>query len=70
VTRGNWRVLPNLVVDSTEHMDLKLRAIACHASQVRDATAVEARVRDRAAALGTSQGFSYAEGFEHIVLPA
>jgi LmbE family N-acetylglucosaminyl deacetylase len=61
---------PDLVVDITALMDVKLRAVACHASQVRDPAAVEARMRDRAAALGKPRGFTYAEGFEHIVLPA
>ncbi len=60
---------PSLIIDITEHMDLKLRAIACHSSQVRDPGAVEARMRDRAAALGKTKGFRYAEGFEHVVLP-
>jgi len=60
---------PGLVVDITDLMDLKLKAIACHASQVRDVRAVETRMRDRATALGQAKGFTYAEGFDHIVLP-
>jgi LmbE family N-acetylglucosaminyl deacetylase len=60
---------PRLVVDITETMDLKLRAIACHASQVGDGKAVEARVRDRSAALGKANRYTYAEGFDHVVLP-
>jgi LmbE family N-acetylglucosaminyl deacetylase len=59
---------PRLVIDITETMDLKLKAVACHASQVADPTAIEARVRRRAAALGTANGYAYAEGFDHIVL--
>lgn len=60
---------PHLVVDITETMDLKLRALACHASQVPDFPAVEKRVRERAAEIGRPRGYAYAEAFDHIVLP-
>lgn len=60
---------PQLVVDITDVMDLKLKAVACHASQVGDVKALEGRVRGRAAALGAAKGYSYAEGFDPIVLP-
>jgi LmbE family N-acetylglucosaminyl deacetylase len=60
---------PSLVVDITETMDLKLSAIACHASQIADAKMVETRVRGRAAALGAPHGHPYAEGFERVALP-
>jgi LmbE family N-acetylglucosaminyl deacetylase len=60
---------PELVVDISELMELKLKAIACHASQVRDVKATEARMRDRATALGKAKGFTYAEGFDHLVFP-
>jgi LmbE family N-acetylglucosaminyl deacetylase len=61
---------PQLVVDITDNMDLKLEAIRCHASQVGDFKAVEARMRNRAAILGKEKGYSYAEGFDQIVVPA
>jgi len=60
---------PRLVIDITDTMDLKLEAIRCHASQVGDFKAVEARMRDRAASIGRERGYSYAEGFDHIVVP-
>ena len=60
---------PRLVIDITNTMDLKLEAIRCHASQVRDFQAFEARMRDRAATIGKASGYSYAEGFDHIVVP-
>jgi LmbE family N-acetylglucosaminyl deacetylase len=60
---------PRLVIDITDTMNLKLKAVICHASQVGDVKAVEARVRQRAAALGQAKGYPYAEGFDHIVLP-
>jgi LmbE family N-acetylglucosaminyl deacetylase len=60
---------PRLVVDISDVIDLKLRALACHASQFRDFKALEARVRQRWSEVGKSQGYAYAEGFDHIVLP-
>lgn len=60
---------PQLVLDISEVMDLKLRALACHASQFSDFKALEARVRQRWGEIGKSHGYAYAEGFDHIVLP-
>lgn len=59
---------PDVVVDITDVMDLKLKALACHVSQSTDFAAVEARVRERAAALGTANGYTYAETFTRIVI--
>jgi LmbE family N-acetylglucosaminyl deacetylase len=61
---------PGLVIDITETLDLKLEAIRRHPSQVADLAAFQERMRTRAAALGRERGFAYAEGFEHIVIPA
>jgi LmbE family N-acetylglucosaminyl deacetylase len=60
---------PRLVIDITDTMDVKLEAIRCHASQVGDFEAFEARMRNRAAILGKEKGFPYAEGFDHIIVP-
>jgi LmbE family N-acetylglucosaminyl deacetylase len=60
---------PHLVNDITEVMDLKIKALACHASQFADFAAVEARVRQRGKELGAPQGYSYAEAFDRIVIP-
>ena len=60
---------PQLVVDITATMDLKLQAARCHASQVADFADFEARLRNRAATVGAAQGYRYAEGFDHVVLP-
>src|SRR5215475_1595370 len=43
---------PQLVVDITDTIDLKLRALACHQSQMGNFAAVEPRVRAWSAALG------------------
>ncbi len=59
---------PRVVVDITDFMDLKLKALACHASQFSDFAAVEKRVRDRSAELGETKGYAYAEAFDRIVL--
>ncbi|MBI4594400.1 MAG: PIG-L family deacetylase [Candidatus Rokubacteria bacterium] len=60
---------PHLVVDIGETMDLKLKALTCHQSQIADFPNVEARVRERAAALGKPHGYAYAEAFDRIVMP-
>ena len=59
---------PQLVVGIADAMDQKLQAIICHASQVSDWKSVETRMRTRAATLGASKGYTYAEGFDHVVL--
>jgi LmbE family N-acetylglucosaminyl deacetylase len=59
---------PQLVVDISDVMDLKLKALACHASQFADFPAVEKRVRERSAELGKSKGYAYAETFDRVVL--
>ena len=60
---------PHLVNDITDVMDLKIKALACHASQFADFSAVEARVRQRSKELGASHGYAYAEAFDRIVIP-
>jgi LmbE family N-acetylglucosaminyl deacetylase len=60
---------PHLVVDITDVMDLKLKALACHVSQVGDFEGVEVRVRERSAVIGKDKGFAYAESFDRIVMP-
>jgi len=60
---------PRVVVDITETMDLKLKALACHVSQVGDFARVEARVRERAAELGRPRRYAYAETFDQVLLP-
>ncbi|TMQ17666.1 MAG: PIG-L family deacetylase [Candidatus Rokuibacteriota bacterium] len=59
---------PQLVVDITDVIDVKLRALACHASQFSDVAALQERVRQRAAELGKAKDYAYAECFDHIVM--
>jgi LmbE family N-acetylglucosaminyl deacetylase len=63
-----WWAEPELVVDITDTMDLKIKALACHASQFKDFQGVEKRVRERSAQLGQPKGYAYAETFETIVI--
>ncbi len=60
---------PHLVLDIADTMDLKLKALACHASQLGDFPSVEKRVRARSAELGKPKGYAYAEAFDRIVMP-
>ena len=60
---------PHVVNDISDVIDLKLKALACHASQFKDFTAVEARVRQRSKELGAARGYAYAEAFDRIVIP-
>jgi LmbE family N-acetylglucosaminyl deacetylase len=55
-----WWESPELVVDITETMDLKLKALACHQSQFKDFAAVEKRVRERNAELGRRAAYAEA----------
>ena len=59
---------PHVVVDIADFMDLKIKALACHASQFADFAAVEKRVRERSAVLGKTKGHAYAEAFDRIVI--
>jgi len=59
---------PHLVVDISDVMDLKIKALACHASQFSDFAAVEARVRERGRLLGQAKGYASAEAFDRIVI--
>jgi len=63
-----WWDTPDVIVDITETIDLKIKALQCHASQFKDFAAVEKRIRDRNAELGKPHGLAYAETFERIVI--
>jgi len=61
-----WWENPEVAVDISDTIDLKIKALACHASQFKDFAAVEARVRERGAELGKRNGYGYAETFDLI----
>ena len=60
---------PGLVIDITHTMERKLEAIRCHMSQIGDLKDFEARMRNRAEAIGREKGYRYAEGFDSIAVP-
>ena len=57
-----------IVVDTTDTIDLKIKALQCHVSQMKDMAAMEKRVRERGAQLGKPKGYAYAETFDRIVI--
>jgi LmbE family N-acetylglucosaminyl deacetylase len=59
---------PHIVSDISDVIDLKIKALACHASQFKDFAAVEARVRARSKELGAAKGYAHAEAFDRIVM--
>jgi len=63
-----WWENPEVLVDISETIDLKIKALACHVSQIKDMAAVEKRVRERGAELGKPKGYGYAETFDRIVI--
>jgi LmbE family N-acetylglucosaminyl deacetylase len=63
-----WWDAPEVIVDISDTIDLKIKALQCHASQFKDFAAVEKRVRDRNAELGKLHGLAYAETFDRIVI--
>ena len=63
-----WWENPELIVDISDTIDLKVKALSCHASQFKDFAAVEKRVRERSAQLGKPKGYAYAETFDSINL--
>lgn len=63
-----WWENPEVIVDISDTIDLKVKALSCHASQFKDFAAVEKRVRERSAQLGKPKGYAYAETFDSIIL--
>jgi len=63
-----WWENPDVTVDISETIDLKLKALACHVSQIKDMAGLEKRIRERGAELGKANGYAYAETFDHIVI--
>lgn len=57
---------PAMIVDISDVFDLKIKSLACHASQFADFAAVEGRVRERSGQLGAAKGYAYAEAFDRI----
>lgn len=58
----------NLYVDVSATLEIGLRALFCHASQIPDRTAVEERIRQRAAEAGQPAGLPLANAFLSILV--
>jgi len=56
-------------VDIEAGLDLKLSAVRCHVSQLRNPEGTEKRLRDRAAEVGSRHGVRYAEEFKRLRIP-
>jgi LmbE family N-acetylglucosaminyl deacetylase len=63
-----WWDEPEVVVDTSDTIDLKIKALLCHVSQIKDTAGMEKRVRERGAQLGKRKGYAYAETFDRIVI--
>jgi LmbE family N-acetylglucosaminyl deacetylase len=63
-----WWNEPEVVVDITDTIDLKIKALTCHVSQIKDMETLEKRIRERGAELGQPKGYAYAETFDRIVI--
>src|SRR5262249_52389621 len=63
-----WWDNPELVVDISDTIDLKIKALTCHPSQIKDGAGREKRVGEGSAQLGKLKGCAYAETFEPIVI--
>jgi LmbE family N-acetylglucosaminyl deacetylase len=60
---------PDVWVDTTASIDIKARAVACHASQVAEPGEwLRAVVRERAEEAGRQAGVRYAEAFRCLIL--
>ncbi len=57
---------PDVFVDVSETIDVKVAAVGCHRSQLPDASWADDVVRGRAAEEGARAGVAYAEGFRRL----
>lgn len=60
---------PNLTVDITSTIDLKIAALREHKSQIGDPEALEARMREFASKSAEGTSFEFAERFRRVQLP-
>lgn len=59
----------NCFIDVSQTIDIKIKALISHKSQIRDEKVLEARVKNRAIDLGKKAGFNFAEAFVRLILP-
>ena len=54
---------PDVVIDVSDVIDVRIKALLAHRSQIGDPEEMEERVRGRVSELAENHGFRYAEGF-------
>jgi len=59
---------PDLWVDISATIDLKLKAVRCHKSQGLTAQWVQERIRNRASEMGKVKGYAFGEAFKKMVM--
>jgi LmbE family N-acetylglucosaminyl deacetylase len=59
---------PDIILDITEFMELKLKAIAQHKTQIETIPNWQERIRQMGARFGEKEGFPYAEIFKQVEL--
>src|SRR5918992_3463084 len=59
---------PNLWIDVADTIDIGLRALRCHASQVGHRDDLEDQIRERARLVGEPQGIGLAQAFGSIII--
>lgn len=59
----------NYFIDITDTFKIKIKALSCHESQIKDIEAVCKKMKGRARQLGKKAGFALAEGFIRLKLP-
>jgi LmbE family N-acetylglucosaminyl deacetylase len=59
----------NQYIDITDTIDLKIKALEAHASQINDIDSVSERMRQWAEVSGKECGVKYADGFLRLELP-
>ncbi|MDO8672983.1 MAG: PIG-L deacetylase family protein [Dehalococcoidia bacterium] len=59
---------PDLWIDTSETIDLKIAALRCHVTQVGSFEALADRIKKMAASIGSPQNIPYAEAFRRLEL--
>ncbi len=62
--------MQNFIVNISKTIDLKMKALESHASQMSDLAKTQKRMRDLAEQMGAANGYAYGEGFMRIDIPA
>ncbi len=60
---------PNFYVDISETIDLKIKALECHRSQLADRDGIRNFIRDWAREVGAPKSIPFAEAYRRIAMP-